>query len=146
MQRAQSLCCPGPGGWIHISSAGPVDPSVVITAWLLCCWSEPGPAAPRGTGQPEQSADEAQLRLQKDTSGPCLWLDILSSATSLLLSRLCFSAASSSGVKPCIQQTHSVLKFHLVPTYFWDIVALDLGGCEVQKDTGSLAVELNGPG
>lgn len=58
----------------------------------------------------------------------------------------CFSAASSSGVKPCIQQTHSVLKFHLVPTYFWDIVALDLGGCEVQKDTGTLAVELNGPG
>lgn len=110
------------------------------------CWSEPGPAAPRGTGQPEQSADEAQVRLQKDTSGPCLWLDILSSATSLLLSRLCFSAASSSGVKPCIQQTHSVLKFHLVPTYFWDIVALDLGGCEVQKDTGTLAVELNGPG
>lgn len=47
---------------------------------------------------------------------------------------------------PAFSKTHSVLKFYLVPTYFWDIVALDLGGCEVQKDTGSLAVELNGPG
>lgn len=48
--------------------------------------------------------------------------------------------------KPCIQQTHSVLEFHLVTSYFWDIVALDLGGCEVQKDTGTLAMELNRPG
>lgn len=61
---------------------------------------------------------------------------IFSSATSLLLSRLCSSTASRPGVKPFIQQTHSVLKFHLVPTYFWGIVALNLAGCEMQKDPG----------
>lgn len=107
------------------------------------CWSEPGPAAPRGTGQPE---------LMKHNSG--FKKTPLGRVCGLIFSLLphpcsypgCFSAASSSGVKPCIQQTHSVLKFHLVLTYFWDIVALDLGSCEVQKDTGSLAVELNGPG
>lgn len=97
-------------------------------------------------GQPDQSADEALPRLQKDTSGPYLWLEIPSSATPLLLSRICSSTASRAGFKPSIQQIHSVLEFHLVPTYFWGIVALDLAGCEVQKDTDILTMEGKRPG
>lgn len=99
-----------------------------------------------GTGQPDQSAEEAQPKLQKATSGPCLWLDILSSATCLLLSRLCPSTTSRPRVKPFSQQTHSVLEVHLVPTYFWDVEALGWAGCEVQKDTGTLTVERSRPG
>lgn len=114
----------------------------MLGQWMQCghhCLAaalpEPRATAPLALGSQSTLLMKHNPSFQKPplghASGP-----IFSSATSLLLSRLCSSTASRPGVKPFIQQTHSVLMFHLVPSYFWDIVALDLAGCEVQKDPG----------